>query len=209
MARYRGPRCRLCRREGEKLFLKGERCYTEKCAIDRRSYPPGEHGKDRRLKVTNYGIQLREKQKARRIYGIMERQFRNYFHEAARLPGVTGENLLQILETRLDNLVYRLGFANSRPLARQLVLHGHIAVNGRKVNVPSYRVRGGDVIAVRDDSKNLSIVAHSMDSRGGRDRPEWLELNSKALQGRLLRVPSRDSIPVTVQENLIVELYSK
>ena len=146
MARYRGPVCRLCRREGEKLFLKGERCQTEKCAIERRAYPPGQHGRDRRLRITPYGLQLREKQKARRIYGIMERQFRNYFQAAAQMPGVTGENLLQILEARLDNLVYRMGFAPSRKSARQLVLHGHLAVNGRKVSVPSYQVRPGDVV---------------------------------------------------------------
>ena len=209
MARYRGAVCRLCRREGEKLFLKGERCYTDKCAIERRAYAPGEHGRDRRLKVTNYGLQLRQKQKARRIYGIMERQFRNYFHEAARLPGVTGENLLQLLETRLDNLVYRLSFAASRPAARQLVLHGHFQVNGRKVNVPSYRVRPGDVIAVKEDSQSLKAVQDSVESRGGRDTPDWLEANPKMLQGRLLRVPSRDAIPTTIQESLIVELYSK
>jgi small subunit ribosomal protein S4 len=183
MARYRGPVCRLCRREGEKLFLKGDRCSTAKCAIERRAYPPGEHGRDRRLRITAYGLQLREKQKARRIYGILERQFRNYFKEAARMPGVTGENLLQILEVRMDNLVYRLGFAPSRPSSRQLVLHGHFCVNGRKVSVPSYRVRPGDVISVRDASK--------------------------VMKGRLLRMPARETIPITIQENMIVELYSK
>lgn len=209
MARYRGARCRLCRREGEKLFLKGERCYTDKCAIERRAYPPGEHGRDRRPKITNYGLQLREKQKARRLYGIMERQFRNYFKTAARLPGATGENLLQILECRLDNLVYRLGFASSRPLARQMVLHGHFTVNGRKVNIPSYRGRAGDVIAVKDESRNLLPIENSVEGRGTRDMPDWLESNTKALKGRLLRLPSREAIPVTIQENLIVELYSK
>ena len=209
MARYRGAVCRLCRREGEKLFLKGERCHTDKCAVERRAYAPGEHGRDRRLKVTNYGLQLRQKQKARRIYGIMERQFRNYFHEAARLPGVTGENLLQLLETRLDNLVYRLNFAASRPAARQLVLHGHFLVNGRKVNVPSFRVRPGDVIAVKEASQSLKAVQDTVESRGGRDMPDWLESNPKTLKGRLLRVPSREAIPTTIQENLIVELYSK
>jgi len=209
MARYRGPVCRLCRREGEKLFLKGERCYTEKCAYERRAYAPGEHGRNRRIRVTNYGLQLREKQKARRIYGIMERQFRNYFAKAARLPGVTGENLLQLLETRLDNLVYRMGFAPSRPSARQLVLHGHFLVNGRKANVPSFRVRPGDVISVRDDSRNLGMIQDTLEGRGSRDLPEWIETNPKAMKGRLLRVPSREMIPTTVQENLIVELYSK
>ncbi len=209
MARYRGPVCRLCRREGEKLFLKGERCQTEKCAFERRAYAPGEHGRDRRLRVTNYGLQLREKQKARRIYGIMERQFRNYFFEAARMPGVTGENLLRILEARLDNLVYRLGFAPSRPAARQLVLHGHFLVNGRKASVPSHQVRPGDVISAHADSQGMKIILDTVESRGGRDLPDWLEANPKTLKGRLLRVPSREAIPTTIQENLIVELYSK
>jgi small subunit ribosomal protein S4 len=209
MARYRGPVCRLCRREGEKLFLKGERCHTEKCAIERRAYAPGQHGRDRRLRITPYGLQLREKQKARRIYGIMERQFRGYFHEAARMPGVTGENLLRILELRLDNLVYRMGFAPSRPASRQLVLHGHFAVNGKKVSVPSFQVRAGDVVSVREDSRNIPIIQATVESRGGRDLPDWLETNSQTLKGRLLRLPSRDAIPTTVQENMIVELYSK
>ena len=209
MARYRGPVCRLCRREGEKLFLKGERCQTEKCAIERRAYAPGQHGRDRRLRITPYGLQLREKQKARRIYGIMERQFRNYFQAAARMPGVTGENLLRILESRLDNLVYRMGFAPSRKSARQLVLHGHLAVNGRKVSIPSYQVRPGDVVSVREDSRNLPLVQGTIESRGGRDLPDWLESNTRTLKGRLLRLPSRDAIPTTIQENMIVELYSK
>jgi small subunit ribosomal protein S4 len=209
MARYRGPVCRLCRREGEKLFLKGERCHTEKCAIERRAYPPGQHGRDRRLRITPYGLQLREKQKARRIYGILERQFRSYFHEAARMPGVTGENLLRILELRMDNLVYRMGFAPSRPAARQLVLHGHFAVNGSKVNVPSFQVRAGDVISVRGESRNIPVIQATVESRGARDLPDWLETNTKTLKGRLLRLPSRDAIPTTVQEKMIVELYSK
>ncbi len=209
MARYRGPVCRLCRREGEKLFLKGDRCSTQKCAIERRAYPPGEHGRDRRLRITAYGLQLREKQKARRIYGILEKQFRNYFKEAARMPGVTGENLLKILEVRMDNLVYRLGFAPSRPSARQLVLHGHFNVNGRKVSVPSYRVRPGDVISVREPSRNIPLIQDSMETRAGRDLPDWLEANVKTMQGRLLRTPARETIPITVKENMIVELYSK
>jgi small subunit ribosomal protein S4 len=209
MARYRGPVCRLCRREGEKLFLKGERCQTEKCAIERRAYAPGQHGRDRRLRITPYGLQLREKQKARRIYGIMERQFRNYFQAAARMPGVTGENLLRILESRLDNLVYRMGFAPSRKSARQLVLHGHFTVNGRKVSVPSYQARPGDVVSVREDSRNLPLIQGTIESRGGRDLPDWLESNTRTLKGRFLRLPSRDAIPTTIQENMIVELYSK
>jgi len=209
MARYRGPVCRLCRREGEKLFLKGERCQTEKCAIERRAYAPGQHGRDRRLRITPYGLQLREKQKARRIYGIMERQFRNYFQAAARMPGVTGENLLRILESRLDNLVYRMGFAPSRKSARQLVLHGHFTVNGKKVSVPSYQARPGDVVSVREDSRNLPLIQGTIENRGGRDLPDWLESNTRTLKGRLLRLPSRDAIPTTIQENMIVELYSK
>jgi small subunit ribosomal protein S4 len=209
MARYRGPVCRLCRREGEKLFLKGDRCHTDKCGIERRAYAPGEHGRDRRIRVTPYGLQLREKQKARRIYGIMEKQFRNYFKEAARLPGVTGENLLQILEARMDNMVYRLGFAPSRPSARQLVLHGHFDVNGRKVSVPSFRVRPGDVVSVRDGSRNLPLIQGAVENRGARPLPDWLEANAKTLKGRLLRMPSREAIPVVLQENMIVELYSK
>jgi small subunit ribosomal protein S4 len=209
MARYRGPVCRLCRREGEKLFLKGDRCHSDKCGIERRAYAPGEHGRDRRIRVTPYGLQLREKQKARRIYGIMEKQFRNYFKEAARLPGVTGENLLQILEVRMDNLVYRLGFAPSRPSARQLVLHGHFDVNGRKVSVPSFRVRPGDVVSVRDASRNLPLIQGAVENRGARPQPDGLETNSKTLKGRLLRLPAREAIPVVLQENMIVELYSK
>jgi small subunit ribosomal protein S4 len=209
MARYRGPVCRLCRREGDKLFLKGDRCHTDKCGIERRAYAPGEHGRDRRIRVTPYGLQLREKQKARRIYGIMEKQFRNYFKEAARLPGVTGENLLQILEARMDNMVYRLGFAPSRPSARQLVLHGHFDVNGRKVSVPSFRVRPGDVVSVRDGSRNLPLIQGAVENRGARPLPDWLEANAKTLKGRLLRMPSREAIPVVLQENMIVELYSK
>lgn len=209
MARYRGSVCRLCRREGEKLFLKGERCHTQKCAIERRAYAPGEHGRDRRIRVTAYGLQLREKQKARRIYGILEKQFRNYFKAAARMPGVTGENLLQLLETRLDNVVYRLGFAPSRPSARQLVLHGHFSVNGRKAGIPSFRVRAGDVIAVRDKSRNMPLIQGAIENRGARTVPDWLEANTKTIKGRLVRVPGREAIPTTIQENMIVELYSK
>jgi small subunit ribosomal protein S4 len=209
MARYRGAVCRLCRREGEKLFLKGERCATEKCAIERRAYAPGQHGQGRRLRTTQFGLQLREKQKARRIYGILERQFRNYFQEAARLPGVTGQNLLQILESRLDNLVYRMGFAPSRPASRQLVLHGHFMVNGRRVSIPSYRLQPGDVVSVREKSRSLKPIQDSLESRGGRDLPDWLEISAKAMKGRYLRSPLRENIPTSVQENLIVELYSK
>jgi len=161
------------------------------------------------MRVTNFGIQLREKQKARRIYGILERQFRSYFKEAAKLPGVTGENLLQILETRLDNMVYRLGFASSRPLARQLVLHGHFEVNGRKVNIPSCRIRPGDVVSVKESARTMVPIEHAVETRGGRNLPDWLQANTKTMQGRLLNLPTREAIPVTIQENLIVELYSK
>lgn len=210
MARYRDAVCRLCRREGMKLFLKGERCFTEKCAIERRSYAPGDHGRDRRTKMTNYGIQLREKQKARRIYGIMERQFRNYFENAAGSSGVTGETLLQLLETRLDNIVYRLGFAASRAQARQLVRHRHITVNNRIVDIPSYSVRPNDVVAVREKSRGLVPVQGAIEGVGKRgEMPDWIEVNEKTFSGRVTRIPSRESIPAPVQENLIVELYSK
>jgi small subunit ribosomal protein S4 len=210
MARYRDSVCRLCRREGLKLFLKGERCYTEKCAIERRSYAPGDHGRDRRTKLTNYGVQLREKQKARRFYGIMERQFRNYFEKAAGSSGVTGETLLQLLETRLDNIAYRLSFAASRAAARQLVRHRHITVNGKIVDVPSFQVRPGDVVAVREKSRNMVPVLASLEGIGKRgELPDWLEVNEKMFSGRITRVPSRDGISAPVQENLIVELYSK
>jgi len=210
MARYRDAVCRLCRREGMKLFLKGERCYTEKCAIERRSYAPGDHGRDRRIKMTNYGIQLREKQKTRRIYGIMEKQFRNYFHDAASSSGVTGETLLQLLESRLDNIIYRLGFAASRSAARQLVRHRHVTVNGRIVDVPSAQVRPNDVVGIREKSRNMVPIQAAIEGVGRRaETPDWIEVNEKTMSGRMTRVPSRDLIPTAVQENLIVELYSK
>ena len=209
MAVYHDARCRLCRREGMKLFLKGSRCFTDKCAFERRGYPPGEHGKNRRVKETNYGTQLREKQKARRIYGLLERQFRHTFAKASITKGVTGEVLLQMLERRLDNVVFRLGFAPSRSAARQLVRHGHFKVNGRRVDIPSVQVRAGDEIALRDKSKNLTAVASSLEARKGQGVPEWLELNASAGSGRILNIPSRQSIPVPINEQLIVELYSK
>jgi len=193
MAVYHDAKCRLCRREGMKLFLKGARCNTDKCAIERRGYAPGEHGKSRRIKETNYGQQLREKQKARRIYGLLERQFRHYFSKAATAKGVTGETLLQMLESRIDNVVFRLGFAPNRAAARQLVRHGHVHVNGRKVDIPSYMTRVGDVVSLREKSRS----------------PEWLELNVDTMSGRVLSIPTRGSIPVPVNEQLIVELYSK
>ncbi|MGI6097902.1 MAG: 30S ribosomal protein S4 [Dethiobacteria bacterium] len=208
MARYRGSVCRLCRREGIKLFLKGDRCYTDKCAVARRAYPPGEHGQSRR-KVSEYGLQLREKQKARRIYGILERQFRRYFREAERRKGVTGENLLQLLESRLDNIVYRLGFARSRAEARQLVKHGHFTVNGRKVDIPSYLCKQGDTISVKEKSRGCAVFKEIVENGGGQVIPEWLEVDREALSGRVVRIPSRDEIDVPISEHLIVELYSR
>jgi small subunit ribosomal protein S4 len=209
MATYREAKCRLCRREGEKLFLKGSRCFTEKCAFERRGYAPGEHGKDRRAKETNYGQQLRMKQKTRRIYGVLEVQFRNYFARAERQKGVTGANLLLSLERRLDNLVYRLGFAPSRTSARQLVRHRHFTVNERIVDIPSFQVRVGDEIRVRPGSKDLVAIQSSLEANKGRDMMSWLSLDPEKLSGRILEYPTRGNIPTKVSEQLIVELYSK
>ena len=209
MARYSGPVCRLCRREGMKLFLKGERCYTEKCAIEKRNFPPGQHGKRRAAKLLGYGLQLREKQRVKRIYGVLEDQFRLYFQTAERLRGITGVVLLQLLERRLDNVVYRLGFATSRAQARQLVRHAHFAVNNKKVNVPSYQVREGDMVAVRERSKQSAAVQHAIVEVKGRGIPEWLSLQADQLSGRIVSLPSRAQINLPVQEQLIVELYSK
>ena len=209
MAVYHDARCRLCRREGTKLFLKGARCFTDKCAFERRGYAPGEHGKSRRIKETNYGQQLREKQKARRIYGLLERQFRHYFAKAATAKGVTGEALLQMLERRLDNIVFRFGFAPSRSAARQLVRHGHFQVNGRRVDIPSFLVRAGDEIQLRERSRTLTVVQSAMEARKGQGVPEWMDLNAEQLSGRVLNIPTRANIPVPINEQLIVELYSK
>ena len=209
MARYAGPVCRLCRREAMKLFLKGERCHGEKCAIDRRNVPPGQHGKGRRTRLAGYGLQLREKQKVKRMYGVLERQFRRYFEEADRRKGVTGETLLQLLERRLDNVVYRLGFAASRPQARQLVRHGHFTVNGRRADVPSFSVKAGDVVAVRTSSAKNPAILYAREEVKGRGIPEWLALDEQALSGRLTAAPTRDQLNVAVHEQLIVELYSK
>ena len=209
MARYLDGKCRQCRREGIRLYLKGERCYTDKCAIERRAYAPGEHGQDRRTKQGPYAQQLREKQKARRIYGVMERQFRKYFHWAEAKKGVTGEILLQLLETRLDNVVYRLGIAPSRNAARQLIRHGHLKVNGRKVDVPSFGLRPGDVVAVAEKSREVSFIKESVANRRRTEMQEWLEFDEKQMTGRLLQNPNREQIPVPLQEQLIVELYSK
>jgi len=209
MARYIGPVCRQCRREGIKLFLKGERCYAEKCAIEKRNTPPGQHGKARKAKLAGYGLQLREKQRVKRIYGVLENQFRRYFEAAARQRGITGELLLQNLERRLDNVAYRLGFATSRSQARQLVRHGHFSVNGKKVDIPSLQVKPGDVIGVRERSQKNVFLLHAMDEVKGRGIPEWLSIQAEQMSGRVLALPTRAQINLPVQEQLIVELYSK
>jgi small subunit ribosomal protein S4 len=208
MARYIGPVCKLCRRERTKLFLKGARCESSKCAIERKPYPPGEHGRGR-IRETQYLIQLREKQKARRIYGVLEKQFRNYYKEAARQKGITGENLLRILESRLDNVVFRARFAESRAQARQFVSHGHFRVNGRRVTVPSFRVRSGDVVTMRDRSKEMIVVQHSIDTSGTRAEVEWLDVDTDTRKITIGDLPNRAQIDTQVQEQLIVELYSK
>ncbi|MCT4544397.1 MAG: 30S ribosomal protein S4 [Vallitalea sp.] len=208
MARYRGAVCRLCRREGEKLFLKGERCYTGKCAIDRRPYAPGDHGKGRG-KISEYGLQLRQKQKAKRIYGVLEAQFRNYFAEADRRKGITGENLLIILETRLDNVVYRAGLGRSRTEARQIVRHNHITVNGKKVNIPSYQVKVGDVIEVKEKSLSIQRFKDIIETTGSRIIPEWLDVDIENKTVKVISIPTRDQIDSNIEETLIVELYSK
>ncbi|MCZ2150791.1 MAG: 30S ribosomal protein S4 [Bryobacterales bacterium] len=210
MARYTGPVCRLCRREGMKLFLKGERCFTEKCAIEKRNYQPGQHGRDRKPKVVGYGIQLREKQRAKRYYGILERQFRTAFEKASQMKGITGENLLAAMEHRLDNVIYRLGLATSRAMARQVVRHGHIQVNGRKVNIPSYLTRQGDVIEVREKSKKNPGILASSDATASRPSPAWLEFDRDALRGRVVSTFKREElVQIQLNEQLIVELYSK
>jgi small subunit ribosomal protein S4 len=207
MAVYHGSRCRLCRREGVKLMLKGERCKSEKCALERRAYPPGMRMTKRRRSTSEYNAQLREKQKMRRIYGILERQFHTYFKKAAQKQGVTGENLLQMLEMRLDNIVYRLGFAPSRSAARLLSLHNHFTVNNKKVNVPSCQLAAGDIVHVREKSKNLEVIHSALKS--AKDVPEWLSVDKVKLTGTVIRMPARADIPVDVQEHLVVELYSK
>jgi len=209
LARYTDPVCRLCRREGMKLFLKGTKCFTDKCPIEKRNFAPGQHGKDRKAKIVGYGLQLREKQKTKRMYFAQEGQFRNYFEKAVRAKGVTGELLLQQLERRLDNVVYRLGFGISRRQARQLVRHGHIQVNGRKVNIPSYQVNAGDEIAVRENSRKLAILEPAKEFASHQNSTNWLEINRDAYTGRVISLPKRDEIQVPVNEQLIVELYSK
>src|SRR4029079_12641269 len=223
MARYIGPVCRLCRREAMKLFLKGERCYTEKCAIEKRNFPPGQHGKTRKAKLAGYGLQLREKQKVKRIYGVLEDQFRGYFETADRTKGITGEVLLQLLERRLDNVVYRLGLwerrrdsvfyllgrSTPRPQARQLVRHGHFLVNGKKVDIPSYSVKQGDVITVLGRSQKNVTIEHAIEEVKGRGIPAWLSFDATSISGRIVSMPTREQINLPVQEQLIVELYSK
>lgn len=208
MARYIDSVCRLCRREGLKLFLKGDRCYTDKCAIERRNYPPGAHGQGR-TKHSEYALQLREKQKVKRMYGVLERQFRRYFEMAERSRGITGEVLLQLLERRLDNMVYRMGFVTSRSEGRQLVRHGHFAVNGRKVDVPSYLVKANDVITVRERSRSVSRIADALGQAEHKGVPEWLEVNREAFSARVKALPTRNELTMPINEKLIVELYSK
>ena len=208
MARYTEAVCRLCRREGQKLFLKGDRCYTQKCAMECRAYAPGMHGQGR-SKASEYGTQLREKQKAKRYYGLLENQFRNYFEMADRRPGQTGENLLSILESRLDNVVYRLGFAMSRAEARQLVSHGHFTVNGRKVNIPSYQVKPGMVVALKESSRSLEKIKANVEANAFRQAPKWLEYDANNMIAKVTALPAREDIDLPIEEHLIVELYSK
>jgi len=209
LARYRGAVCRQCRREKLKLFLKGDRCYSDKCSFERRSFPPGQHGQARLRKVSDYAVQLREKQKVRRIYGMLEAQFKKYFEIAERIKGVTGENLLMLLESRLDNVVFRLGFADSRSQARQVVRHNHIEVNGRKVNIPSFRVSVDDVVTVREKSRKNDMINSSLDAVVRRGVPSWLELDKDNYKGSVKSLPDRQEITLPIQEQLIVELYSK
>jgi small subunit ribosomal protein S4 len=208
MARNIGPDCRQCRREGVKLYLKGDRCYSNKCAIDRRSYAPGQHGQGRK-KLSEYGLQLREKQKLRKIYGVLERQFEGYFEKAERTKGITGDALLQILESRLDNIVYRLGFASSRTQARQLVKHGHFTVNGQKVDIPSYLCGTGDVIEVKEKSRSMNLFKEFAAAASQRGTSAWLDVDYEAMRGRVIALPAREQIDVPVQEHMIVELYSR
>lgn len=209
MARYNGPVCRLCRREDTKLFLKGDRCHTDKCGYERRAYAPGQHGQNRRRKASDYGAQLREKQKVKRIYGIAERQFRGYYQRASRMKGVTGENLLSLLERRLDNVIYRLGFAADHAEARQFVRHGHILINGKRVDIPSYLVRVNDRIEVGEKSRKITRIVDSLGAVDRRGVPQWLELDKDNFRGRISSLPSRSDITLQISEQLIVELYSK
>jgi len=209
LARYTGPVCRQCRREKLKLFLKGDRCYSDKCSVERRAFPPGHHGQARLRKMSDYAIQLREKQKVRRMYGVLEGQFRKFFHNADRAKGVTGENLLVLLERRLDNVIYRMGFGSSRTQARQLVRHNHILVNGKKVNVPSYLVSVNDVITLKEKSKKVEAITDSLSAVARRGTPSWIQLDQDNFKGTINAMPNREEITMPIQENLIVELYSK
>ncbi len=210
MATYHGAKCKQCRRHGMKLFLKGQRCSTDKCAFERRAYGPGEHGNSRRRRrATEYGLQLREKQKAKRIYGVLERQFKNYYKEAERQQGVTGANLIRLLERRLDSVVYRMGFAPSRAAARELIVHGHFRVNGQKVDIPSYQLKAGDEILVKERSRSIPEIRAAVDLKAGVGTVEWLELDPKKFAGRVLELPSRDQIPTPINEQLIVNFYSR
>jgi len=208
VARYTGPRCRLCRREKLALYLKGDRCYTDKCAIQRRNYPPGQHGQGRG-KISDYGLQLREKQRVKRMYGVLEKQFRSYFEQAERMKGVTGTNLLVLLERRLDNVVYRLGFANSRAQARLLVRHNHFQVDGQKVNIPSFLVKRGQVVQVAEEKRKLPLILDALEASARRGCPPWLDLQKEELKGQVSLLPTREDITMPIQEHLIVELYSK
>lgn len=209
MSRYRESACRLCRRENLKLYLKGDRCYSDKCAFDRRSYPPGQHGQRRGGKISDYGLQLREKQKVKRTYGLSEKQFKLTFERADRRKGITGANLLMMLEQRLDNVVYRMGFSNSRNQARQLVRHSHFLVNGKKVDIPSYQIRPGDVIEVREKSKNIQMITDAVEAVVRRSMPQWIELDKEKMRGTIKGLPVREDITMPIQENQIVELYSR
>jgi small subunit ribosomal protein S4 len=209
LARNLDPKCRQCRREGEKLYLKAEKCFTEKCAIEKRNYPPGQHGQRRSSRLSDYGVQLREKQKLRRIYGVLEKQFRSYYAEADRKKGITGENLLQMLESRLDNVAYKMGLGGSRTEARQIVRHNSILVNGKRVNIPSYQVQPGDSISVADQSKDQLRIKSALEAADERGLPEWLEVDVKKLTGIFKNRPERDDLPSTINESLVVELYSK
>jgi len=209
MSRYTGAVCRLCRAEGTKLFLKGDRCYTEKCAINKRNYKPGQHGQSRRIKVSEYGLRLREKQKLRRFYGINESQFRRFYAAASRMAGQTGHNFLRLLEARLDNVIYRFGIGVSRPQARQFVRHGHVTVNGRKVDIPSHLVKAGDVIAIGERSRDKALLKENIEVAASRTIPEWLQFDAEKQEGRILALPNREQIEVPVKEQLVVEFYAR
>ena len=209
MARYTGSSCRVCRREAVKLFLKGQRCYTDKCGFDKRSYAPGQHGKGQRIKLSNYGTQLREKQKVKKIYGILERQFRKYFQTASRSKGITGSKLLELLERRLDNVIYRASFASSRPEARQMVMHGHVLVNNKKVDIPSFSVKTSDIVIIKPKEKNIKRVKESVEKLKDRSYPGWIEVDKEGLRVKISRLPERSDTAADIKEQLIVELYSK